>query len=80
MVCEDHFTPDLIMKNFEVPEIGFALPREKIRLKNNAVPTIFPDCLKYRTNHPIKPKEPPERRCFSSATAIKMAKNENEVS
>ncbi|KAL6960123.1 hypothetical protein U1Q18_048513, partial [Sarracenia purpurea var. burkii] len=65
-VCEKHFSSDQIIKAFEVSSLPngetFRIPREKARLKDGAVPSIFPNCPKYLSSVPKKPRKSPKKR------------------
>jgi len=65
-VCELHFAPQHIIRDFvvKVGEDTVALPREKPKLTSDAVPTIFPNLPEYMTRV-VKPP----RRIITKHTA-----------
>lgn len=64
IVCERHFQPEFIIKYDELLLSNgdlFRSKRVKPKLKNDAIPTIFPEAPKYMTRY-IKIRKPPTCR------------------
>jgi len=63
-VCEKHFDETYLNRYFEtkMPDSINQIKRDRIVLKNNAVPSIFPDFPQYLTRKKLVEKIIPEKR------------------
>lgn len=69
-VCSLHFETEFIEYNYHpltMPDGSvFEMKRERPMLKQDAIPSVFPQYPSYKSKPIPKPRKPPKRRCFVS--------------